>query len=71
MGLDKFELRKLDKKEFHEVSKLIWNVFSEFEAPEYSNEGMEEIKNGTFINTTCNKKTNFKQSYCYAAYGKL
>lgn len=48
MSLDKFEFRKLYKNEFYEASKLIWNVFSEFEAPEYSNEGIMTFKE--FIN---------------------
>lgn len=48
MSLDKFQFRKLDKKEFHEASELVWNVFSEFEAPEYSNEGILTFKE--FIN---------------------
>ena len=48
MILNKFEFRKLDKKEFCEVSELVWNVFSEFEAPEYSDEGILNFKE--FIN---------------------
>lgn len=44
MILDKFEFRKLDKREFFEASNLVWDVFSEFEAPEYSDEGIKNFK---------------------------
>lgn len=37
MLTNKYEFRKLNKEDFHEASDLIWNVFNEFEAPEYSN----------------------------------
>lgn len=48
MILNKFEFRKLGRREFCEASKLVWNVFSEFEAPEYSDEGILTFKE--FIN---------------------
>ena len=44
----KFEFRKLNEGEFCEASSLVWNVFSEFEAHEYSNEGIFTFKE--FIN---------------------
>lgn len=51
MTSSKFEFRKLNKGEFCEASDLVWSVFSEFEAPEYSEEGIGTFKE--FIN--CNK----------------
>lgn len=45
---NKYEFRKLNKEEFYEASNLIWSVFNEFEAPEYSNEGIDTFKE--FIN---------------------
>lgn len=48
MILNKYEFRKLNKGEFREASDLIWSVFNEFEAPEYSNEGIYKFKE--FIN---------------------
>lgn len=44
MIVNKYEFRKLNKGEFCEASDLIWNVFNEFEAPEYSNEGIDAFK---------------------------
>ena len=48
MIVNKYEFRKLNKGEFCEASDLIWSVFNEFEAPEYSNEGIYTFKE--FIN---------------------
>ena len=48
MILNKYEFRKLNRGEFREASVLIWSVFNEFEAPEYSNEGIYTFKE--FIN---------------------
>ena len=42
------EIRKLKNKEIEEALKLVWEVFIEFEAPEYCREGVEEFKN--FLN---------------------
>jgi GNAT superfamily N-acetyltransferase len=49
MIVNKYEFRKLNKGEFCEASDLIWSVFNEFEAPEYSNEGIHTFKE--FINS--------------------
>lgn len=44
MGINKMQYRKLNKEDFKEASKLVWEVFSEFEAPEYSREGILTFK---------------------------
>lgn len=36
--------RKLNKHDLQKVSELVWRVFEEFEAPEYSDEGIENFK---------------------------
>lgn len=38
-------IKKLDEAEFEEAMKLVWDVFLEFEAPDYSPEGTQEFKN--------------------------
>ena len=42
--LEKYVFKKIPLEDLEEAILLIWNVFSEFEAPEYSNEGVEEFK---------------------------
>ena len=37
-------IRQLKYEEIEQALKLIWSVFEEFEAPEYSTEGVEEFK---------------------------
>lgn len=44
MNSDGFELRKLNEEDFQGVSKLIWDGFSEFEAPEYPEEGLRTFR---------------------------
>ena len=38
-------IRELYMEELRNALELIWNTFIEFEAPEYSNEGIQEFKN--------------------------
>lgn len=38
------EIRRITKAEFPEAMALVWDVFLEFEAPEYSQEGIDEFK---------------------------
>ncbi len=38
------EIRKLIKAELHEAMAVVWDIFLEFEAPEYSQEGVDEFK---------------------------
>lgn len=38
------EIKKLQKAEIKEALGLVWEVFLEFEAPEYASEGIEEFK---------------------------
>lgn len=48
------EIRKILKEEMEEAIKLVWKVFLEYEAPDYSEEGIREFKkcidNNTWIN---------------------
>lgn len=47
------EIRKLEKNEIPEALSVVWEVFCQFEAPEYSQEGIDEfrraIENPEFI----------------------
>lgn len=38
------EIRKLEDNEIPEALSLIWEVFCEFEAPDYSQEGIDEFR---------------------------
>lgn len=38
------EIRKIAKEGLPEAMELVWAVFQEFEAPEYSQEGIDEFK---------------------------
>lgn len=38
------EIRKILKEEMKEVLELVWKVFLEYEAPDYSEEGIKEFK---------------------------
>ena len=42
--LNELIYRKLNKPDLQEVSELVWRVFNEFEAPEYSDEGIENFR---------------------------
>lgn len=39
------EIIKLQKNHIRDALELVWTVFQEFEAPDYSKEGIEEFKN--------------------------
>ena len=39
----KKEIRKLEPEALEEALALVWEVFAEFEAPEYTQEGIEEF----------------------------
>ena len=41
---EQIQIIKLTKKEIPEALRLVWNVFLKFEAPEYSQEGIENFK---------------------------
>lgn len=36
-------IRELEKEELHQALELVWKVFQEFEAPDYSKEGVDEF----------------------------
>jgi len=38
-------IRKLETGEIEEALNFVWKVFEEFEAPDYSDEGVQEFKN--------------------------
>ena len=42
---DDFEIKVLDIQDLPEALALVWNVFLEFEAPDYTDEGIQEFKN--------------------------
>ena len=41
-------IREIRKKEMDEALKLVWEVFLEFEAPDYTEEGIEEFRKTVF-----------------------
>ncbi|MGE4486139.1 MAG: GNAT family N-acetyltransferase [Oscillospiraceae bacterium] len=38
------QIKKLSQQEIPEALRLVWGVFTEFEAPEYSSEGIKNFK---------------------------
>lgn len=44
MSTGSIEIRRLGKSDIREAMALVWEVFSEFEAPEYSDEGVAEFR---------------------------
>ncbi len=38
------EIRKIEESEMEEALKLVWEVFLEFEAPDYTEEGIQEFR---------------------------
>lgn len=46
MQTDSIEIRKMAYKEIDTAFILIWNVFQEFVAPDYSQEGIDSFYNG-------------------------
>lgn len=44
MSSDGFAFRKLKKEDFQAISDLIWEGFSEFEVPEYPEEGLRTFR---------------------------
>jgi len=40
-----YNIRKLEIEEIEEALNLVWKTFEEFEAPDYSDEGVQEFKN--------------------------
>ena len=41
-------IREIRKEEMDEALKLVWEVFLEFEAPDYTEEGIEEFRKTVF-----------------------
>ncbi|MDR3644004.1 MAG: GNAT family N-acetyltransferase [Clostridia bacterium] len=42
--LTNFDVKEIKPEHLHAALGLVWKVFSEFEAPEYSDEGIQEFK---------------------------
>lgn len=42
------EIRKIKKEELKDTIDLAWNVFLKFEAPDYSEEGIEEFRSSIY-----------------------
>lgn len=49
------EIKKLQKKDIKTAIDLIWTVFQEFEAPDYSEQGIETFKNFIAYNSMIEK----------------
>jgi hypothetical protein len=37
------DIRKITEENLQEALELVWKIFQEFEAPEYSQEGIDEL----------------------------
>jgi len=61
------EIKKLTEMDIKKALDLVWEVFSEFEAPEYSSEGINEFKDfieyGSIIKMMNGKTLNFWGCY--------
>lgn len=42
--MDNYSIKKLETVDLHDALHLVWDIFLEFEAPEYSDEGIQEFK---------------------------
>ena len=42
-------IRELDKGEYGSALDLVWKVFPEYEAPDYSEQGTEEFKKASMM----------------------
>lgn len=42
--MEEIKIRKIKKEEIDNALKLVWNVFLEYEAPDYTEEGIKEFK---------------------------
>lgn len=49
------EIKKIGKEDLDKALGLVWEVFQEFEAPNYSNQGIEEFKKFISYNTIAEK----------------
>ncbi len=50
------EIRKILKEEMDEAIDLVWRVFLEFEAPDYTEEGIEEFRKAIYDKDWVNKR---------------
>lgn len=64
---DNYTIRELDISSLKEALRLTWDVFAEFEAPEYSRDGIQEFKD--FIRYKAIKRKMLNEGYsmwgCY------
>ena len=58
------EIRELNESELEEALNLVWEVFSEYEVPEYSEEGINEF--WSFIHN----QDELDNLYIYGAFNK-
>ena len=49
-------IRKINKEEMNEALNLVWRVFLEFEAPDYTEEGIKEFKRSINDNEWVNER---------------
>lgn len=54
------EIRPLELNELKEALELTWNVFQEFEAPDYEEEGIREFRNFIALDTITDQYNNKK-----------
>lgn len=61
------DIRKIGKEDLAKAVDLVWKVFQEFEAPNYSNQGIEEFKKFISFNTLAEKLDN-EEMYILGCY---
>lgn len=49
-NIDEIEIRKIKDHEMNDCLNLVWKTFLEFEAPDYTQEGIEEFKKSIYDN---------------------
>lgn len=63
-GVRSMEIRKITKEGLPEAMELVWAVFQEFEAPEYSQQGIDEFKR------TIDRQAEYMTFAMYGAFEK-
>ncbi|NEU04975.1 GNAT family N-acetyltransferase [Clostridium senegalense] len=63
-------IRRVENKELDKAFSLIWNVFSEFVAPDYSKEAVDNFKNNFIESEEFKERFKSGKQFMYGAYLK-
>lgn len=61
-------IRRVESKELDKAFSLIWNVFSEFVAPDYSKEAVDNFKNNFIESEEFKERFKNGKQFMYGAY---